>query len=176
MLPGPGNTEWELQIKDEPNWVTLVFDLVYTIKMSPSESDAGKVFTFTLVLKEKGSGGVSMEWPMTITVGSKVSLTYEVTMTDVETGKGQIRFNLPVNLQWLKLNFATFFAAKQIDSARPAGELTTLTADAYADVYAGQTVDISVDPFDPRKVDLEISVVAFASEYGKVGGLYLTHE
>ena len=41
--------------------------------------------------------------------------------------------------------------------------------------YAGQTVNFSVAAFDPLKVRMEVEVVAFESEYGKVGGLYLTH-
>ena len=70
-------------------------------------------------------------------VESPTTLSYEVVMIDVKTGKGQIRFNLPVNLKWLKENFSTFFVAKVFDDARPAGEVTEVTVLGYGAEYAG---------------------------------------
>ena len=62
-------------------------------------------------------------------------------MTDVETGKGQIRFNLPVNLKWLRDNFSSFFIAKVFDDARPAGEATEVTVLGDNTQNSGKTLD-----------------------------------
>ena len=45
----------------------------------------------------------------------------------------------------------------------------------YGAEYAGQTVNFSIAAFDALTVRMEVEVVAFESEYGRVGGLYLTH-
>ena len=45
----------------------------------------------------------------------------------------------------------------------------------YEAEYAGQTVSFSIAAFDALTVRMEVEVVAFESEYGKVGGLYLTN-
>ena len=99
---GPADVTWEYQItsisgKNYPTWVTLK-KATGKLEMEPTESDSGKDFYFKLILAEKGTGGVSKEWEIKVHVEAPAQLTYEVTMTDVTAGLGQIRFNLPVNL------------------------------------------------------------------------------
>lgn len=90
-----------------------------------------------MVLKEKKTGSLEQGWEIKVHVESPTVLSYEVIMTDVKTGKGQIRFNLPVNLQWLKENFSTFFVARLYDDAQSAGEVTEVTVLGYGAEYAG---------------------------------------
>lgn len=99
---GPGGVTWEYKItsiasKNYPTWVDLKKS-TGKLEMEPTGSDSGKDFYFKLILVEKGTGGVSKEWEIKVHVEAPAQLTYEVTMTDVTAGLGQIRFNLPVNL------------------------------------------------------------------------------
>ena len=99
---GPSSVTWEYQItsisgKVYPTWVSLK-KTTGKLEMEPTESDSGKDFYFKLILAEKGTGGVSKEWEIKVHVEAPTPLSYEVTMSDVTAGIGQIRFNLPVNL------------------------------------------------------------------------------
>jgi hypothetical protein len=77
----------------------------------------------------------------------RTQLTYIVTITDLENGKGNLKFSHPVEMDWLEDNIENMFDIYLEDADKKQTDLT-ITATAWDSKSDGMVVDFTFPTFD----------------------------